>query len=216
MEKRERLFAKINPVLYAIYAGFGLVQGIYNVIYGTPYFYLLAFSTALFLAVPWVLEKAFHLRLGHQFTCFYLIFCFLLHMVGLVMRGYYVIPYFDKFAHTLSGPFCTLAGLALFYILKPVKKIEKSDFGLASVFSLAVSVAIAGLWEISEYAISLLFGTDPQNVLGTGVGDTMTDMIVCTAGSLLLFISIYFYYRKGKKSFLMGAFEQFFHLNYEK
>ncbi len=216
MDRRERLCARLNPYLMLLYAGFGLVQGIYNVLYGTPYFYWLAFSTALFLAVPWFLEKVFRLRLGQQLICIYTIFCFLLHMVGLVMRGYYVIPYFDKIAHTLSGPFCTLAGLALFYVLKPVKKIETSDCGLASVFSISVSIAIAGLWEISEYIISLLFGTDPQNVRGTGVGDSMMDMIVCTAGSLLFLISILLYYRKGKRSFLMGAFEQFFNLNYEK
>ena len=216
MDRRERLCARLNPYLMLLYAGFGLVQGIYNVLYGTPYFYWLAFSTALFLAVPWFLEKVFRLRLGQQLICIYTIFCFLLHMVGLVMRGYYVIPYFDKIAHTLSGPFCTLAGLALFYVLKPVKKIETSDCGLASVLSISVSIAIAGLWEISEYIISLLFGTDPQNVRGTGVGDSMMDMIVCTAGSLLFLISILLYYRKGKRSFLMGAFEQFFNLNYEK
>ena len=216
MDRRERLCARLNPYLMLLYAGFGLVQGIYNVLYGTPYFYWLAFSTALFLAVPWFLEKVFRLRLGQQLICIYTIFCFLLHMVGLVMRGYYVIPYFDKIAHTLSGPFCTLAGLALFYVLKPVKKIETSDCGLASVFSISVSIAIAGLWEISEYIISLLFGTDPQNVRGTGVGDSMMDMIVCTAGSLLFLISILLYYRKGKRSFLMGALEQFFNLNYEK
>lgn len=214
MERREKLCARINPFLMLIYAGFGLIQGVYNVLCGTPYFYWLAFSTVLFLALPWFLEKVFHLRLGQQLICIYLIFCFLLHMVGLVMRGYYVIPYFDKIAHTLSGPFCTLAGLALFYVLKPVKKIEKSDCGLAAVFSLSVSVAIAGLWEISEYIISLLFGTDPQNVQGTGIMDTMLDMIVCLIGSLLFLISILFYYRKGKKSFFMGAFEQFFYLNY--
>ena len=136
MDRRERLCARLNPYLMLLYAGFGLVQGIYNVLYGTPYFYWLAFSTALFLAVPWFLKKVFRLRLGQQLICIYTIFCFLLHMVGLVMRGYYVIPYFDKIAHTLSGPFCTLAGLALFYVLKPVKKIETSDCGLASVFSI--------------------------------------------------------------------------------
>ena len=65
--------------------------------------------------------------------------------------------------------------------------------------------------QICEYVEWILFPfMDPQNVAATGTGDTMQDMIVCTVGSLLLLIPFWMYYKKGKRSFLMGVFETFF------
>lgn len=215
MEKRELLFQKITPWFKLFYALSNLALAIYNIVLGRPYYYLLAFGGLLFLLVPSLLQKLFHLKTGGQFELMLFLFCYLLYTIGLVVHAYAFVPYYDKFAHTLSGVFVTLLGIGLFYVLKPVKKIEANDFGLVSVFSVAVSIAVAGLWEISEYFVSILFGTDPQNVLTTGIHDTMQDMIVCTIGSLILFVSMYFYYRRKKTSFLMGVFETFFHANYE-
>ena len=45
-------------------------------------------------------------------------------------------------------------------------------------------MAVAGLWELAEYAINLVTGRDVQHVLDTGVGDTMQDMLVCMIGTI--------------------------------
>ena len=45
-------------------------------------------------------------------------------------------------------------------------------------------MAIAGLWEIGEYLISLFFLVT-HSVAETGVSDTMQDFIVCMIGALL-------------------------------
>ena len=47
---------------------------------------------------------------------------------------------------------------------------------------------IAGFWEYYEYICDQLFQKDAQNVLTTGVGDTMQDMIAATIGSILVII----------------------------
>lgn len=43
----------------------------------------------------------------------------------------------------------------------------------------------AAMWEIVEYTGFLLFGYDSQNVAATGVGDTMEDMMICLAGTVI-------------------------------
>lgn len=215
MERRELIYQKINPYFIAFYCLVNVGLGIYYVTLSQPYFYLLSFAAPLFLLFPYLLQKIFDLRPVYALNFVIYFFCFLLYTVGLVMQAYTYIPYYDKFAHTLSGVFFTWIAMALFYLLKHHKKIEHSDFPLLSVFSISVSVAIAGLWEISEYILSLFSSMDPQRVLDTGVGDTMQDMIVCTIGSLLLLIPMYLYFKKGKTGWLMGVFDSFFHKNME-
>ena len=72
------------------------------------------------------------------------------------------------------------------------------------------------IWEIIEYALSYLLGNDCQNVLTTGVNDTMQDMIVCLIGALVFLIPLLLYYLKGRKGLLMGIFEEFFNRNLKK
>lgn len=216
MERRERVYQKINPYFMVFYCLTNIGLGIYNIFLARPYFYLIAFAAPLFLLIPFLLRKIFGLQPVHELNFLIYLFCYLLYTIGLVIQGYTYIPYYDKFAHTLSGVFITLVAMGLFYLLKHNPKKESSDFPLLSVFSVAVSIAIAGLWEIAEYLMSLLFHMDPQNVLTTGVGDTIQDMIVCTIGSLLLVVSMYFYFKKGKTSWLMGVFDAFYYKNLEK
>ena len=141
------------------------------------------------------------------------IFFFMLYTLGLVLRFYCVVPYYDKVAHTLSGVFVSFLGLILFYLIKPNRKIEEIDFPLASVFTVAVSMAMACFWEICEYVLSLVVHNDPQMVAATGIQDTMLDMIVCTIGALLMLIPYYFYYKKKKVGFMMGGFQQMVQIN---
>ena len=87
---------------------------------------------------------------------------------------------------------------------------------MASVFTLAVAVAVAGIWEIAEYITGLICGTDPQNVLTTGVADTMWDIIVCAFGALFMIVPYFLYYKKEKKDLFMQSFELMFYRNIQK
>jgi hypothetical protein len=44
---------------------------------------------------------------------------------------------------------------------------------------------LATMWEVYEYASSIIFNIDPQNNLTTGVNDTMQDIIVALIGTIL-------------------------------
>ncbi len=214
MNRREALFRKIHPFVIGLYTVWTLWLAVYNIIQGLPYFYLLSFGGLLFLGVFPALYRLLRLKRMYQLEFAYYLFVMLAFTYGILMRGYYVFLGYDKIMHTLSGTFVTLFAMVFFYLLKPSHQIERNDFALNAVFSIAVSLAVAGIWEIGEYFLSLIFHTDPQNVIGTGVADTMIDMIVCTLGSLILLFPMYLYYRRGKTSFFMGIVETFVRMNF--
>ena len=69
-------------------------------------------------------------------------------------------------------------------------------------------MAVAGLWELGEYAISLLTGRDVQHAIDTGVGDTMQDMLVCMLGTLAT-LPLLQSVAMGRHSFLTGPVDAF-------
>jgi uncharacterized membrane protein YjdF len=214
MQSREHFFHRFNQVFLIFSLLVGLSLGIYYCLTSTFYYILLGFSSMLFPFLPHLLYRVFKLSPVHGLTTLFYLFSFLLFTVGMAMQGYAYLPLYDKAMHTLSGVFFAFLGVFVFYLLKPVKKIEPRDFSMVCYFSFSFAMTIAAVWEIYEFAISHLLGTDPQGVLKTGVGDTMWDIIVCMMGALLFLIPIWLYYKKGKKDFFFGIFDVFFEKNY--
>lgn len=68
------------------------------------------------------------------------------------------------------------------FILR-VNKLDKK-FIFSVFFCLIFVMGISGLWEIFEFSVDQLFGLDMQNVLYTGVRDTMEDMIIAFVGGI--------------------------------
>lgn len=199
--------------VFAVLFGAGLTA--WYCFHATPYYVLLAAMSMLMPFLPTAFYRALRLRpvWSLSFACD--IFTFLAFTGGMSLAMYKWLPFFDKAVHTLSGVFFSLLGLVVFYLIKPKKErvLRKEDWLSASLCSFTFSMTIAALWELYEYGISFILPTDPQNVLTTGVGDTMQDILVCLVGTLLLQLSIYFYYKRGRKSLFMNAFDVFFHLN---
>ena len=216
MTKREEFFKKLYPFILGFYALFNIGWGIYYITQNRPYYYILAFSALLFIPIVDLVYKLLRFQPIYQLNAFIYLFIFMLYTLGIVLQFYSYVPHFDKIAHTFSGAFVSFLALILCYLLKPSREIEESDFPLASVFSLAVSMGMACFWEICEYTLDLVVHNDPQKVLTTGIHDTMQDMIVCTIGALLMFIPYYLYYKKKKVGFIMGGFERMVQVNLKK
>ena len=122
--------------------------------------------------------------------------------VGAVVFGrtydfYGLVPYWDKLLHTLSGVMFTLLG----FCFAPAH--EKHDVLYSVVFALMFSLAVGYMWEILEFAGDSLFSLDSQrwqgglvadlgNGLyvtdtprGSGLLDTMGDMLVNLLGTIV-------------------------------
>ena len=66
----------------------------------------------------------------------------------------------------------------------------------------------ASFWEFFEFISDNIFGKDAQNVLTTGVNDTMMDMILASLGSLTFVITYIFEEFNNKKLIVKNFIEQ--------
>lgn len=107
--------------------------------------------------------------------------------LGSSLDFYGIINHYDDIMHSLSGVLSTLFGYDLFIILNSNVANITLNRRLIVMFVFCFSLAIGGLWEIAEFSIDSLLGTNMQ--VG-GLTDTMIDMIDSLIASILT-ISIY-------------------------
>lgn len=216
MERRENICAVIHKVLFVISLIFAVCIAIYNTLNSTPYYVFLSVCIIPMMTIPHFIYQVLHLRPVPSLTLFFYIFIFFAYIVGMVFYGFTLIPLFDKLVHLLSGVLFGLLGLDVFYLMKDERIIKKEDCLGAFYHCISFAALSAVVWEMYEYFINFALHNDPQRVLLTGVNDTMQDMIACLIGAGLFSISILIFFKKGKKSFLLGSFLSFYHLNIEK
>lgn len=176
---------KFNLILVCIAICCGLYLGIDKMISGDIYSALIRFAIVPVMLVPLILRKVFHREIGAKLETIYLLFVFCAHFLGSIIDLYHSVPGYDKVMHLLSGSVSAL--VALYVLIKLNQYSEKSLF-FNVLFIIAFTIMIAGFWEYYEYTCDQLFQKDAQNVLTTGVGDTMQDMIAATIGSILVII----------------------------
>ncbi|MDL2214282.1 hypothetical protein LJB76_01825 [Clostridia bacterium OttesenSCG-928-O13] len=174
----------------------GVVPGIGHFIGGEPSWGLLGLASIAFLALFPLLKKVVG---GHPWYLYIetFLFCTLAYDIGCVMRGFDRIPYIDKISHFLSGFLFTTLGFCLFLLQRRshASRVGSPLFTGVS-YGVFFSSFVAVFWEICEFVGHLLFGSDFQHHLDTGVFDTMYDLITCFVGSLLCAASILLYLKK--------------------
>lgn len=209
---REKRFARINRIFFALYLAFCAVLIAVYAIQRDGYHLIISLGTPLVFPALRLFYKAFHFRRIHQLDFLVVAFLFLAYPLGSCLDLYRILPGFDKLAHCLSGVFVSLLCLILYYALKPEHSIEERDAALAMAFTFFGSMAVAGLWEISEYILSAIVKIDLQRVLTTTVSDSMLDMVVCLIGTAA---TLPFVKRlcSGKRDIVTGAVEAFVEMN---
>ena len=184
IERTEARCGRINRILFALYYLLSAAMIAVYAVRRDGYHLGISLGT---LAIPLglaLLYRLFHLPRIHQLDFLVLAFTLLAYPLGSCLDFYARFPGYDKLVHMLSGAFVSLLCILLYCALKPGHRIEKQDLPLAILFTFFGSMAVAGLWELAEYAINLVTGRDVQHVLDTGVGDTMQDMLVCMIGTI--------------------------------
>jgi len=112
---------------------------------------------------------------------------------------YPVIRHFDKMMHAASGAVFVPIGFSFALMLIDKSKPEKKPLLLAALFGIFFSITIAVLWEFFEFAMDSFFGFNMQRwqdtmpdietgYQGSGLIDTMLDMIWHTVGSAVAVI----------------------------
>ena len=168
----------------------------------------------LYLLIMPLLFRILRLRPSYLLYAEFAIFVFLAFTLGVSLRWYTVIWWYDLFAHALSGSVFVMIGLCAFYMLQDDKGVSPSHNGKTAVgFGFCFSMMCAAMWEIIEYTGFLLFGYDSQNVAATGVGDTMEDMMICLAGTVITCILLAIHLYTKWKIPIFIATDEFYRLN---
>lgn len=182
----------------------------------TVYNGLLVLAAFLLPAVPQVLYRLCRLRPVYLLEIVFDWFVLAAVSFASLFGGYELIPYWDKILHFLSGFLFAVLGTAVYFAKKPGHALDPADAFNASLYTWMFAMMSAVLWEIWEYLVSFS-GADPQHVALTGVGDTMSDMIVCTVGGLITAISCWKYLRhigeNRRKGLMMHLFEAYYREN---
>lgn len=131
------------------------------------------------ISIPYLLNKT-KFFLTNREELLYSSFIFLSLFLGFVLNLYNIIWWYDILAHFLSGIFVFEIGL---FILNKLNL--KTNFYFKIFFCLILVLGVSSLWEIFEFCIDQAFQTDMQNVILTGVIDTMEDMIMALLGGTI-------------------------------
>lgn len=196
---------KINRLLIAIAIIIGCIYGVIRIIDMDIYGALICFAIIPVMLAPMLLRKIFNIKISTQIETIYLIFVFFAHFLGSIINFYHLIMYYDKVMHLLSGLLSALLG---FVLLVKMKHYKKKNILFTIIFVIAFTLSIAVLWEFYEFTADNLFSKDAQNVLTTGVDDTMWDMIMAFFGSIIVTFEYLREALKNKKSVVMGFIEE--------
>lgn len=124
--------------------------------------------------------------------------------------GFYRFVGFDKLLHSTSGVcVAILALLAYGCCFKRVRPLDDRQWWGQVLFINGVNMLIAFLWEVFEFSLLVFFNNDAINHYSQGVYDTMTDMIVCFIGGLVITVSLWSAYRKRREHVLYRVAEDF-------
>lgn len=141
-------------------------------------------SIILTLTIPYIANKIFKTKFTEGFIFIWIIFIFMTHYLGVICNLYSAFQGFDKITHTISGIITAYIALIILNNVKTKRKIWDV------LFIISFSALCAVCWEIFEFVCNILVGGDAQRVAATGVDDTMLDMIVALAGSIVF--SVYY------------------------
>ena len=193
---------KLNLLLTIIASIGGICCSINPVMNGNIYKTLICLSIIPVMLVPTILKKLFKLNLTPSVEFIYLIFVFFAHFLGSIVNFYHTVNNYDKIIHLSSG---TVTAFFALYLLINFKKYDHKTVLFNVLFVTAITLMVASFWEFFEYFNDNLFGKDAQNVLLTGVNDTMKDMIAAFIGSILFNI-MYIYEAKTGNNILINKF----------
>lgn len=164
-------------------------------------------AVILSTALPVLLGRRFRVFVPPEFEALAAVFLFASLFLGEV-RGYYVrFWWWDVALHAASGFLLGIVGFLLVYILNETEDVQvhmRPRF--VALFAFMFAVGLGGLWEIFEFSMDQLAGTNMQKeMLGdpSGLTDTMYDLVVDAVGALGISALGYGYLKtQGSESFL--------------
>ncbi|MEG0592903.1 MAG: hypothetical protein RR512_06280 [Coprobacillus sp.] len=155
-----------------------------------------------------VILKLLKIKVPYEVLIINVVFIYFASLIGSCLGGYST-DYFDKFTHFASGiVICELG----YMIYKYYIKTDVSMIFMVLVIN-AINMMVAALWELYEYALLVFVNNDAIRHYTTGVHDSMTDILVCLIGGILLTLYLIRYDSSEKDHFFVSLVRKTFELN---
>ncbi len=178
INKIQRIILKVIKgcllLLAALFLFLQITEPSYNKVGGIIAGFILPF-------LPEIFAKVFKTKFSIRIELAYYLFIFLALDLGICLYWYEYVPYYDKVVHMLSGVFSAV--IAYYVLLFFGAKYDHKGF--RRLFIICFSLAIAVIWEFFEFFCDKVLGQHMQELISTGVDDTMWDLIMAFIGSLL-------------------------------
>lgn len=182
--------------------------------------WLSAFLVTMILVVvllPLILKNKFDVIVPAEFHLLAVIFLFAALFLGEIRDFYERIWWWDMALHAVAGILMGILGFLLIYLLNESKWV---DFymtpGFMAFFAFIFAVATGAVWEIFEFTMDQLFGTNMQKPMWgdpSGLTDTMWDMIVNAIGAIIISVMGWLYMRKRERFIVMEWIHKFIEKN---
>ena len=192
--KIERIYFSFIWIIRILLVTALVIEGFYQ---QWEFFFVTTLALILTL-LPAFFEKKLNIKTPPGFHFFIVVFIYAGIYLGEVRDFYYRFFWWDTMLHTLAGFAMGLIGFAIIFLFHKANKIKAHPFIIA-LFAFCFSNTLSVIWEIFEFSMDTFFGLNMQKVhIGTGVTDTMIDMIVNAIGALFASIIGYHYLKTGK------------------
>ena len=162
---------------------------------------------ALFLTfVPAWAANRYKIRLPLDYIFGITLFIYLSMVLGSIYEAYERFFWWDAALQVASGGMLSYAAFLVLYITYQNNKLKISPF-LIAVFTFSFGLALGAVWEIFEFGVDSIFGTNMQR---SGLQDTMWDLIVDALGSLFVAgISYDIIKHNRQEGFIYNALERY-------
>ena len=166
---------------------------------------------------PAVIGRRFRVHIPPEFQVLAVLFAFAALFLGEIHSYYMRFWWWDIALHTSSGLLMGILGFLLIYVLNADERIDihmRPRF--MAIFAFLFAVAVGTLWEIFEFAMDQIVGTNMQKpMLGdpSGLTDTMWDMIVNALGALAISALGGWYMKQREHSFIEVWIRKFIERN---
>ena len=166
---------------------------------------------------PAMIGRRFQVHIPPEFQVLAVVFVFASLFLGEFHSYYARFWWWDIALHTSSGLLMGILGFLLVYVLN---ENEHADLHMrplfVALFAFLFAVTVGTLWEIFEFAMDQIVGTNMQKPMlcdPSGLGDTMWDMIVNSLGALTISALGGWYMKRRQRSFIETWIQRFIKRN---
>jgi hypothetical protein len=183
--------------------------------------WLSAFLVIMIMTItiaPILLKERLPVNIPPEFQMMVIIFVFASLFLGEIRGYYFRIWWWDIALHAGSGLLLGIFGFLLVYVLNENSRINVYlHIRFVALFAFLFAVATGAIWEIFEFSMDRLFGTNMQKMVPgdplSGLTDTMWDLIVDTLGAAAISLLGWWYMKRRECSFFDAWIQKFIEKN---